>query len=113
MLESFWKGYRLHADLEIAVKCGHQLGLRRGHPFIWLCVTNKGANLVNEMALKNAGVTDEERHYGYNGDPNANAGKLFIKEGLRVRLTRNLDKSRGFVNGAMATVESVLCKSPL
>ena len=67
---------------------------------------------MNDMALKCAGVTAGNRAYGYNGDPNANAGKLYIKPGLRVRLTRNLDKTRGFVNGAMATVESVLCKPP-
>ena len=68
---------------------------------------------MNDMALNCAGVTAEERLCGYNGDPNANAGKLFIKNGLRVRLSRNLDKSRGFVNGAMATVETVLCQFTL
>ena len=113
MLNKFWRGFRLNDDLMLAVQCGHELGLRRGHAFVWLCVTNKGANLVNEKALTCARVTAEERLSGYNGDPNANAGKLFIKSGLRVRLTRNLDKSRGFVNGAMATVETVLCQFPL
>ena len=29
---------------------------------------------------------------------------------MRIRLTRNMDKERGFVNGAMATVETVLRK---
>ena len=112
-LERFWAGYRLNADIRIAVRCGFELEKIRGHPFVWLCVTNKGANKINDTALECEGVTAAQRLCGYDGDPNANAGRIFIKPGLRVRLTRNLDKSRGFVNGAMATVERVLCTPPL
>ena len=109
--ESFWRGYHLDADLKKAVAYGRRVGLERGYPFIWLCVTNKGANKVNDVALESEGVTTAQRTVGYMGDPNASAGRLFIKPGLRIRLTRNLDKSRGFVNGAMATVEPILCVS--
>eukprot|EP00959_Pyramimonas_sp_CCMP1952_P021799 458925-Pyramimonas_sp.AAC.1 len=31
---------------------------------------------------------------------------LFIARGVVVRLTRNLDKERGFVNGAIGTIET-------
>ena len=36
--------------------------------------------------------------------------KNMIEPGMRVRLTRNLDKERGFVNGALGTAELVLRK---
>ena len=111
MLECFWRGYHLDADLKKAVAYGRRVGIARGYPFIWLCVTNKGANKVNDVALESEGVTTAQRAVGYMGDPNASAGRLFIKPGLRIRLTRNLDKSRGFVNGAMAAVETILCVS--
>ena len=37
-----------------------------------------------------------------------NAGRLVIRDGLYIRLTRNLDKDRGFVNGAIGVIEVVL-----
>jgi hypothetical protein len=59
------------------------------------------------------GVTGHQLQQGYMGDPNAKAGKMFIKPGLWVRLTRNLDKSRGFVNGALAQVVEVLSEDAI
>ena len=55
-----------------------------------------------------SGVTSAQLQRGYQGDENAQAGKMYIKPGLWIRLTRNLDKTRGFVNGALAQVEEVL-----
>ena len=75
---------------------------------MWLCVTNKGANEINDMALQNLDVTHAQRQTGYDGDANARAGKMFIKVSLWIRLTRNLDKRRGFVNGALGQVVDVL-----
>jgi len=49
------------------------------------------------------------RDTGYPGDPNVCAGTMFIKLWLWVRLTRNLDKGRGFVNGALGQVVEILC----
>ena len=62
--------------------------------------------VIHHTAL--SGVTSEQMQSGYQGDENAQAGKMFIKPGLWIRLTRNLDKSRGFVNGALAQVVDVL-----
>ena len=36
------------------------------------------------------------------------SGPIYLKPGLQIRLTRNLDKDRGFVNGAVGTIEDVL-----
>ena len=38
----------------------------------------------------------------------AGGEQLFIAPGVVVRLTRNLDKERGFVNGATGTIDAVL-----
>jgi hypothetical protein len=45
---------------------------------------------------------------GYPGDLKAGANRLIIIVGMRLRLTRNLDKDRGFVNGAIGVVTMIL-----
>ena len=73
-----------------------------------IMVTNKGAEQVNQAALTIKGVTKQMLQTGYKGDPKVNAGLIFLRKGLQIRLTRNLDKDRGFVNGAVGTIEDVL-----
>ena len=47
--------------------------------------------------------------HGYPTDPNVGKGQtMVVRPGLTIRLTRNLDKDRGFVNGAIAVVCDVL-----
>ena len=95
-LESFYADRHLHRSLEIAVGQGLVLQKRRGHHFMWLCVTNKGAATINNISLFYEGVTDEDRNHGLPGDEKAGGGTMFIKTGLWIRLTQNLDKTRGF-----------------
>ena len=71
---------------------------------MWLCVTNKGANTINHKALEQDGVSEADLTSGYPGDSNAGASTMYIKPGIWIRLSRNLDKQRGFVNGALAQV---------
>ena len=44
----------------------------------------------------------------WHGDPKAHNGKMIFAKGMRIRLTRNLDKDRGFVNGAVGTIVCML-----
>ena len=74
-----------------------------------LTSTNRGASAVCRAALAHKGISDDDLLAGYQGDP-ASKSKLRIlcRPGLLYRLTRNLDKRRGFVNGALAVcVESL------
>ena len=95
-LESFYADRHLHRSLDIAVDQGLTLQKRRGHHFMWLCVTNKGAGTINNISLVYEGVTDEDRNHGLPGDDKAGGGTMFINTGLWIRLTQNLDKTRGF-----------------
>jgi len=109
-LQEFYKERHLHPDLATAVKQGMGLQARRGQHFMWLCVTNKGAAEINDLALIYTGVSEAQRKHGLPGDEKAGAGTMFIKENLWIRLTQNLDKPRGFVNGALAQVVSILAR---
>ena len=65
-LREFWNASRhLPADLLLAVKVSLELQRIRGQHFMWLCVTNKGANEINQMALRILDVTSEELKQGF------------------------------------------------
>ena len=55
-------------------------------------------------------ITEEDLiSRGFPTDPNAGKdGYIVIRPGITIRLTRNIDKERGFVNGAIAVVVDVL-----
>ena len=48
---------------------------------------------------------------GVPGDGEAGSGTMVFAPGMRIRLTQNVDKDRGFVNGAVGTIVEVLQKS--
>ena len=54
-VKNFFQGRHMNQGLSLAVKCGLELQRLRGHHFMWLCVTNKGANEVNAHALEISG----------------------------------------------------------
>ena len=54
-VKNFFQGRHMNKGLSLAVQCGLELQRRRGHHFMWLCVTNKGANEVNSHALQLSG----------------------------------------------------------
>ena len=75
--------------------------------------THKGVQRVNLAALRCLkDPIDAEMLVGegYPSDPSVSAGNLILRVGLRLRVSRNLDKPRGFVNGALGTIKSVLSR---
>ena len=80
-----------------------------GEPFVWLTCTNRGAAEVCEGALELAGITQSMREEGYFCDPTTKSNlRIVARPGVYVRLSRNLDKRRGFVNGAIAVIVEAL-----
>ena len=54
---------------------------------------------------KSLDVTDADLEEGYLCDPQSKADlRILARPGIILRLTRNFDKCRGFVNGAICTV---------
>ena len=107
-LHDFFDSRRLSDDLDTAVRQGMAIAADQGRHFIWLTVTNKGAQTINEHGCAAVGITPELLATAPHGDPKVHAGPVYAKPGVMIRLTRNLDKDRGFVNGAIGEVVDVL-----
>ena len=111
-LENFFHGRRLSRDKDEAVQQAMRIERSSGKQFTFLTVTNRGAQSLNLAHLRAefAAAADriENMHQCVVGDPTAEAGLLVLQEGMRVRLTRNLDKDRGFVNGNVGVIEKML-----
>jgi hypothetical protein len=92
-------------DMREAVQLGMDMARQSGKPFTWLTSTNKGASQVCEAALAKMGISSTDLADGYLCDPNSKSNlRILARPGILIRLSRNFDKSRGFVNGAMAEV---------
>ena len=105
----FFGDRRFRGPLINAVCYGRKLAETTGEAFVWLCVTNAGVDYVNRTVLYSLGLLDDCLRYGFPSDPNAGqVAPFYAAPGVAIRLTRNLDKERGFVNGAMGHVEKIL-----
>ena len=103
--ERHWTQYSLASCVEY----GMQIAEETGKPFTWLTSTNRGSSEVCESALSIVGVTAAELDAGYVCDPASKSTlRVVVKEGILLRLSRNEDKNRGFVNGALAVVSESL-----
>ena len=112
VLRKFVGARLLRQSITEAVAFGLKIQQQTGKLFVWLCVTNKGVRAVNLAAISHldSPITEEDlQRDGYEVDPNvAKRQKMIVRRGLTIRLTRNLDKERRFVNGAIAVVRDVL-----
>ena len=82
-----------------------ELAEKAKQPFQWLTTTNYGASAVCEAALRCVEVSQAELDSGYRGDSSTKSDlRIVAKKGILLRLSRNFDKQRGFVNGALVEV---------
>jgi hypothetical protein len=111
-IREFFGERLLDCDLQAAVKYGLAINARSGKLFVWLCVTNKGVRDVNLAAISQLDppITEEDlTSRGFPTDPSVGKHQyIVIRGGITIRLTKNIDKERGFVNGAIAVVCDVL-----
>ena len=99
--ETHWR----RVSLEAVVARGFSLEQDNGDVFTWLTCTNAGAADVCRAALRIHGIGEEDLETGYLCDPASKSTlRVLARPGIKVRLTRNFDKARGFVNGATGTV---------
>ena len=112
ILREFFANRVLRGALEAAVSFGLAIQKRTSKLFVWLCVLNQGVRDVNIAAISQLEppITLEDlAKNGFPTDPNVGKDqKMVVRPELTIRLTRNLDKDRGFVNGAIAVVVDVL-----
>jgi hypothetical protein len=106
LVAEYFRGRQWTGDLMAAVKRGLEMQTSIADAFMWLTVSNKGAARVNEAALQLRGISPRESE-GYRADPNVTTDRIVPRPGILVRLTRNMDKTRGFVNGAIGEIVSV------
>jgi ATP-dependent exoDNAse (exonuclease V) alpha subunit len=108
------KNCRKATDVAESVARSKQIEAATGKTFTFLTVTNQAARKINHTrCLMDFAGREEVVHwqlYAVPGDPE-HGGDVVAISGMRVRLTRNVDKERGFVNGALAEIEYVLSKN--
>ena len=92
-------------SLQECVAKGMELGEQQNEQFTWLTATNRRAGEICIAALLNKGIAQADTDLGYYCDPTSKSllGILAIA-GIIIRVTRNLVKNRGFVNGALCVV---------
>ena len=103
--EYFHQRHWQHTELDDCIRTGEELAAIRKEPFTWLCVTNKGAAEVCQAALRTHGISQKDLDDGYLCDPSTKSDlRILARPGIMIRLSRNVDKHRGFVNGALARI---------
>ena len=60
------------------------------------------------MQLDHTNIWETRHKTGFRGDPEVQVGPMALAPGVRIRVTRNVDKRRGVVNGALATIVKIL-----
>ena len=107
MLEAFFQDRIWKARPCEAAAAARRLELAQGETFTFLTVTNKGAADLNLARLALEFPTEASIIAAGGGIP-ADTGTVALSVGMRLRLTHNIDKDRGFVNGNTGAIRTML-----
>jgi hypothetical protein len=109
-LEHVFRGQVLPKSILEAVRASLEIERRLKKKFMFLTITNDGAEQYNRARLQLDFPAPASRLAadGKPGDPSSGGGLMVFEKGMRVRLTQNIDKDRGFVNGNVGTIDFVL-----
>ena len=112
LLLNFFDGRKLSRTLDGAVAEALQLERTEGRKFTFLTVTNRGASALDEARVRKQfpEAQDLASTPSVPVDPAQCLKQLVFLKLMQVRFTKNLDKDRGFVNGALGTIVKVLNK---
>ena len=114
-IEEFFGERRLSSDRDEDEATEEALMIERARgpdcKFTFLTVTNAGAAALNRArVLKQFGhlLQGCSADDVATGDPSTGGGPMYFAVGMRIRLTRNVDKQHSFVNGTLGVIEHVL-----
>ncbi|CAE7285846.1 Usp17le [Symbiodinium sp. KB8] len=108
-LEAFFRGRIWPSEPTAACRRAIEREAITGKPFTFLTVTNKAAQALNaaRVALEYPAIAQQLRDGG--GIP-TETGTILLAPDMHVRLTHNVSKDEGFVNGNIGRVRLVLRK---
>ena len=106
-LVDFFRDRMLPADPIAATRAALSMEARTCERFTFLTVRNQGAACLN-LARLELQFPDAARVLKQGGGIPADVERVVLASGMRIRLTLNVDKERGFVNGNTGTVRSML-----
>ena len=106
-LRAFFEGRILPRDLALATRAAVDIETQTNQKFTFLTVTNKGAADLN-VARLGLQFPDAASLLRSGGGIPADKDRIALGSGMRLRLTHNIDKERGFVNGNTGVVRSML-----
>ena len=111
-LRDFFEDRIFSRDRHVTMRKLLDLEKERDKEIVVLTVTNHEADKWNRarLAIEFPQVIEAMETCMVRGDPEFMTGPLEVAPQVRLRLTKNLDKDRGFVNGAMTVVQHVLRK---
>ncbi|CAE7237635.1 UBP23 [Symbiodinium sp. CCMP2456] len=110
-LEHFFRNRIFPKQPDLAAQQARAFEIESGEKFTFLTVTNPGAYRLNIECLKldyPQAAAALAAGAGYPADSSSGQDRILVEVGMRLRLTRNLDKDRGFVNGNLGIVETML-----